>query len=66
MRFATQGEKILGIGMKKLMELQGGEIVVSDENKLVAVYPYRDADNTKVTEKTKKYNNSCLWSSKNN
>jgi DNA/RNA-binding domain of Phe-tRNA-synthetase-like protein len=27
--------------------------VVSDEKKLVAIYPYRDADNTKVTEKTK-------------
>jgi len=52
MRFAKNGEKILGIGMKKSMELQGGEIVVSDEKKLVAVYPYRDSDNTKVTEKT--------------
>ena len=53
MRFAKQGEEILGIGMKKPMILQGGEIVVSDESKLVAVYPYRDSDNTKVTEKTK-------------
>jgi DNA/RNA-binding domain of Phe-tRNA-synthetase-like protein len=52
MRFAKNGEKILGIGMKKPMELQGGEIVVSDKKKLVAVYPYRDSDNTKVTEKT--------------
>jgi len=54
MRFAKEKEKILGIGMKKPMELQGGEIVVSDEKKLIAVYPYRDSDNTKVTEKTKK------------
>jgi len=53
MRFAKEKENILGIGMKKPMELQGGEIVVSDEKKLVAVYPYRDSDNTKVTEKTK-------------
>ena len=52
MRFAKNGEKILGIGMKKPMELQGGEIVVSDKKKLVAVYPYRDSNNTKVTEKT--------------
>jgi len=53
MRFAEKGEKFLGIGMEKLMLLQGGEIVVSDSEKLVAIYPYRDADNTKITEKTK-------------
>lgn len=53
MRFANQGEEILGIGMKKPMELQGGEIVVCDQKKLIAVYPYRDSDNTKVTKQTK-------------
>ena len=53
MRFAEKGEKFLGIGMKKPMLLQGGEIVVSDSEKLVAIYPYRDADSTKITEKTK-------------
>ncbi|PVX23928.1 MAG: hypothetical protein CW691_09045 [Candidatus Bathyarchaeum sp.] len=53
MRFAKEGEKILGIGMKKPLVLKGREIIVSDQRKLIAVYPYRDADNTKVTEKTK-------------
>ncbi|UCE15296.1 MAG: hypothetical protein JSV12_05275 [Candidatus Bathyarchaeota archaeon] len=53
MRFATEGEKFLGIGMEKPMVLQGGEIVISDGEKLVAVYPHRDADNTKITMKTK-------------
>ena len=53
MRFAEKGEEFLGIGMEKPMLLQGGEIVVSDDEKLVAIYPYRDADSTKVTEKTK-------------
>ena len=53
MRFAEKGENFLGIGMEKPMLLQGGEIVVSDNEKLVAVYPYRDADDTKITEKTK-------------
>ena len=52
MRFAEEGEKFLGIGMEKPLILKGGEIVVSDDEKLVAVYPYRDADNTKVTEET--------------
>ena len=53
MRFAEEGEQFVGIGMEKPLVLKGGEIVVSDEEKLVAIYPYRDADNTKVTEKTK-------------
>jgi len=53
MRFATEGEEFFGIGMEKPMRLQGIEIVVSDVEKLVAVYPHRDADGTKVTEETK-------------
>jgi DNA/RNA-binding domain of Phe-tRNA-synthetase-like protein len=53
MRFAEKREKFLGIGMEKHMLLQGGEIVVSDSEKLVAIYPYRDADSAKITEKTK-------------
>jgi DNA/RNA-binding domain of Phe-tRNA-synthetase-like protein len=52
MRFAEEGERFYGIGMEKPLILKGGEIVVSDKEKLVAVYPYRDADNTKVTDKT--------------
>jgi len=53
MRFAEKGEKFIGIGMDKPMLLQGVEIIVSDSEKLVAIYPYRDADSTKITEKTK-------------
>lgn len=53
MRFAEKEEDFLGIGMEKPMLLQGGEIVVSDDEKLVAIYPYRDAEGTKITEKTK-------------
>lgn len=53
MRFANKGERILGIGMKQQFVLKGGEIVISDEEKLVAIYPYRDSDETKVTEQTR-------------
>ena len=53
MRFAEEGEQFSGIGMEKPLILRGREIVVSDKEKLMAIYPYRDADNTKVTEKTK-------------
>ena len=52
MRFAEEDEQFYGIGMKKPLILKGGEIVVSDDKNLIAVYPYRDADNTKVTEET--------------
>jgi len=52
MKFAEEGEQFYGIGMKKPLILRGGEIVVSDNKKLIAVYPYRDADNTKVTQET--------------
>jgi DNA/RNA-binding domain of Phe-tRNA-synthetase-like protein len=52
MRVAEEGEQFVGIGMEKPLILKGGEIVVSDTEKLVAVYPYRDADNTKVTSET--------------
>jgi len=52
MRFAEENEQFYGIGMERPLILKGGEIVVSDEEKLVAVYPYRDADSTKVTEGT--------------
>jgi len=53
MRFAEKDEKFFGIGMDKPLLLQGGEIVVEDAEKLVAVYPYRDAEDSKVTEATK-------------
>ncbi len=53
MRYARDGEEFLGIGMRSPLRLNGREIVISDNEKLVAVYPYRDADDTKVTEMTK-------------
>ena len=49
MRTAKRGERFHGIGMSGPMELNGTEIVISDEEKLVAVYPYRDADKSKVS-----------------
>lgn len=49
MRFANNGEKFLGIGMQDPMTLRGVEVVVSDEERLVAVHPYRDADYSKIT-----------------
>jgi len=53
MRIAKAGEEFMGIGMSKPMILQGGEIVISNEERLVAIYPHRDAEDTKVTEQTR-------------
>lgn len=53
MRFAEPGEAFLGIGMSQPITLRGGEIVISDLEKLIAVYPHRDAENTKITLETR-------------
>ena len=52
MRWASAGEEFVGIGMEEPKVLSGKEIVISDDEKLVAVYPHRDADSTKVTTGT--------------
>jgi DNA/RNA-binding domain of Phe-tRNA-synthetase-like protein len=53
MRFALPGEEFHGIGMEKPVSLQANQVVLTDEEKIIAVYPYRDSDGTKVTQATK-------------
>jgi DNA/RNA-binding domain of Phe-tRNA-synthetase-like protein len=53
MREAKAGEEFLGIGMDKPVFLSGGEAVIKDDERLIAIYPYRDADYSKVTQNTK-------------
>jgi DNA/RNA-binding domain of Phe-tRNA-synthetase-like protein len=55
MRRAVKGERFHGIGMVTPDSLTGVEVVVEDQesHRLVAVYPYRDSDDSKVTEWTK-------------
>ena len=53
MREARPGEDFLGIGMEKSITLIGGEAVIEDDERLIAVYPYRDADYSKVTTSTR-------------
>jgi DNA/RNA-binding domain of Phe-tRNA-synthetase-like protein len=52
MREAKTGEEFLGIGMKEPVTMKGGETVIEDGTRLVAIYPYRDADYSKVSLKT--------------
>ncbi|MFQ5761684.1 MAG: B3/4 domain-containing protein [Candidatus Bathyarchaeia archaeon] len=52
MDFAAGGEHFQGIGMDSPQILKGGEVIISDAENVVALYPHRDADYSKVTEAT--------------
>ena len=52
LRFAKEGELFIGIGMRKPVQLSGHELVMADGQGPIAIYPYRDSDRTKVTERT--------------
>jgi DNA/RNA-binding domain of Phe-tRNA-synthetase-like protein len=52
MRKAIPGEPFYGIGMDSPDSLTGAEVVIQDKGRLIAVYPYRDSDDSKITEKT--------------
>jgi len=53
MRRSRPGETFLGIGMESPVTLSGVEIVVEDADRLVAIYPYRDADASRVSSETR-------------
>jgi DNA/RNA-binding domain of Phe-tRNA-synthetase-like protein len=52
-RFAENGESFTGIGMSKPVILTDKMLVLTDKKQVLCIYPYRDADNTKITEQTK-------------
>jgi DNA/RNA-binding domain of Phe-tRNA-synthetase-like protein len=54
MRRAVGGEPFHGIGMASADSLSGVEVVIEDRSSygLIAVYPYRDSDDSKITETT--------------
>lgn len=52
MRFAEEGEAFLGIGMAAPVMLHKNQVILTDEDAIVAVYPYRDSDATKITPTT--------------
>ena len=53
LRFAENGETFTGIGMNKPMILTDKMLVLTDKKQVLCIYPYRDADSTKITEQTK-------------
>jgi len=52
-RFSREDEEFHGIGMNKSVTLGEKMLVVADTKRIVCFYPHRDADETKITEKTK-------------
>jgi len=52
LRFAEDGELFLGIGMEKPVVLQHNQVIMTDAEQIIAIYPYRDSDTTKVTPET--------------
>ncbi len=53
LRFACEGEEFLGIGMERPILLRRDQPVMTDAEKIVAIYPYRDSSGTRVTTGTR-------------
>lgn len=51
-RFSQPREEFFGIGMKNPQILKGNEIIITDDEKIIAVYPYRDSNETKIISQT--------------
>jgi len=52
-RLSRQNEEFYGIGMKAPIKLEKRMLVLADRERIVCIYPYRDAEATKITEKTR-------------
>ncbi len=52
-RFAKDGEEFTGIGMNTPITLTSKMLVLADSKHVLCIYPHRDAERTKITEKTK-------------
>jgi len=52
-RFAENGEPFMGIAMNSPITLTDRIVVLADEKRVLCIYPYEDADYTKITLQTK-------------
>jgi len=52
-RFAQNGDSFTGIGMNKPMFLTSKMLALTDETQILCIYPYRDSESTKITDKTR-------------
>lgn len=53
-RKAKAGGKFLGIGIEKPLTMNEGEIIIEDGDSLIAVYPHKDAESSKITLRTRR------------
>jgi len=53
LRFSGQGEEFQGIGMEESRVIDQQMLVMSSGSDLIAVYPYRDADASRITTETR-------------
>ncbi|NHJ01996.1 MAG: hypothetical protein EAX86_07605 [Candidatus Heimdallarchaeota archaeon] len=51
-RFAESGEAFWGIGMNEPKPLSHSELVLSDQEGIICIFPHRDAERTKITLNT--------------
>jgi len=51
-RFAEDHESFTGIGMTKPIQLNNNILVLTDETRVLCIYPYRDTDATKINVDT--------------
>lgn len=54
LRYSRAGELFFGMGMPSPIQLDKERPVICDDEKIIALYPYRDSELTKITEETKK------------
>ena len=52
LRYSEQGDDFLGIGMEGSKALEEKVMIMSSGEELVAIYPYRDADASRITTDT--------------
>lgn len=52
-RFSNEKDEFRGIGMYKPTKFPRKVLLVADKKQILCVYPYRDADATKITDKTR-------------
>jgi len=54
LRLARPGESMLPIGHAERLILEGREILIADEKRVIALYPHRDSEETKITDGSSK------------
>ena len=52
-RFSRENDVFQGIGMPSPVKLERKMLLLTDQKRILCIYPYRDSDATKITSRTK-------------